>query len=268
QRALALGSQLEQNLSVETHCADSEEAIPSLLGKLGGGVPTFVNVDPYGHPLSLSVLNQILRRPQTELMINLMWYQINRDLNNPSERARIDRLFGDVAWQGQPFMSDRGQSREAAFLEFFKSRLQARFVLEFKIRFDPEDLTRGDRTKYYLIHACNHIKAVNLMKSVMWPLGDEEGTFDYSGSSQGILISETPTEIELREILLRTFCGQTKTFDQIVQQTWQLPFLEKHYRNVLKSMEGNEVTVTRISSKRTGITGNDQIHFPEAHAIA
>jgi len=37
------------------------------------------------------------------------------------------------------------------------------------------------------------------MKEVMWPLGDEEGTFDYSGESQGVLISETPTEQELKK---------------------------------------------------------------------
>src|SRR5258708_23799882 len=63
----------------------------------------------------------------------------------------------------------------------------------FKLRYDVEDTRGGDRTKYYLLHVSNHVKAVLLMKEVMWPLGDEEGTFDYSGESNGILISSTPT---------------------------------------------------------------------------
>jgi hypothetical protein len=46
------------------------------------------------------------------------------------------------------------------------------------------------------------------MKEVMWPLGDEEGTFDYSGESQGVLISSTPTIQELETILIAEFKGK------------------------------------------------------------
>jgi hypothetical protein len=99
------------------------------------------------------------------------------------------------------------------------------------------------------------------MKEVMWPLGDEEGTFDYSGESQGILISETPTEHELRDILLRKFMGQECGFDQLREQTWNLPFIERYYRAVLKPMEGREVTIRRITSKKTGLAGEDRIRF-------
>jgi hypothetical protein len=99
------------------------------------------------------------------------------------------------------------------------------------------------------------------MREVMWPLGDEEGTFDYSGESQGVLISETPTEQELKDILLRKFKHTEIGFDQLREQTWSLPFIPKQYRAVLKLMEGNEVTIRRITSKKAGISGSDQIRF-------
>lgn len=170
-------------------------------------MPTFFLVDPYGHPLAVPVIDDILRRKRTEVFINLMWSKINRDLGNPAMGTRLDELFGDDAWRDQPFMHMQGLLREEAFLEFFCSRLKANYVFRFKIRYDPEDKTGGDRTKYYLLHCSNNAKAVLLMKEVMWPLGDEEGTFDYSASSQGILISRTPAESELQQILLRDFKG-------------------------------------------------------------
>jgi len=190
-----------------------------------------------------------------------MWFQINRDLNNPKVEPRLNDLFGDNDWHNQPFMRMHGAEREKTFLAYFISRLAAKYVLQFRIRYDVEDTRGGDGTKYYLLHVSNHVKAALLMKEVMWPLGDEDGTFDYSGESQGVLISETPTDAELREILLREFKRKDLSFDEIRERTWNLPFIEKHYRAILKGMEGKEVTVHRVSSKKTGIRGADQIRF-------
>lgn len=183
------------------------------------------------------------------------------DLSNPSMQPHLDELFGDDDWRKQPFIGLHGVERERAFLDYFKSRLSCRFVRPFKVRYDIEDSRGGDRTKYYLLHASNHVKAVLLMKEVMWPLGDEEGTFDYSGESQGVLISSTPTIQELESILLREFKGKELGFDELRERTWMLPFIEKHYRQVLKQVEGKDVAVRRITSRRTGISGDDRIRF-------
>ena len=251
-----------QNLNVNVRCVDSRSYIPNLLASLGTIGPSFFFIDPYGHPLALPVINDILRRGRSEVLINLMWFQINRDLNNPKVESRLNELFGDNDWRSQSFVNMHGVEREKAFLGYFKSRLECRFVLPFKIRHDPEDSQGGGRTKYYLLHASNHAKAVLLMKEVMWPLGDEDGTFDYSGESQGVLISSTPGVEELESILLREFEGRELGFDELREETWILPFAEKHYRQVLKSLEGKSVIgVRRITSKQTGITGRDRILF-------
>jgi three-Cys-motif partner protein len=249
------------NLAVNVRCADSRSYISTLLESLRILAPSFFLIDPYGHPLPLPVINRILQRNRTEVLINLMWFRINMDLGNPAAETRLNELFGDGDWRSQPFMQLHGISREKAFLEYFRSRLVCSFLLPFKIRYDIEDSQGGSRTKYYLLHASNHVKAVLLMKQVMWPLGDEEGTFDYSGESQGVLISETPTQQELQEILLRDFRGQELSFDELREKTWSLPFVEKHYRAVCAALEGKELTITRIVSKRTGIQGRDRIRF-------
>jgi len=250
-----------QDLKVNVRCADSRSFIPNLLDSLEALAPSFFLIDPYGHPLPLPVINRILRRERTEALINLMWFRINMDLSNPVMQSHLDELFGDDDWRKQPFIDMHGIERENAFLKYFKSRLACKFVLPFKVRYDVEDKQGGDRTKYYLLHVSNHVKAALLMKEVMWPLGDEDGTFDYSGESQGMLISRTPTMRELEDILLHEFKGQELGFDELRERTWMLPFVEKHYRQVLKDLEGKRITVHRITSKRTGVSGQDRILF-------
>jgi three-Cys-motif partner protein len=253
-----------KNLSVSPLTEDSKTFIPDLLSKTSLIAPSFFMIDPYGHPLSLPVINDILSRQKTESLITLMWYRINMDLSNPAVQTNVDRLFGDQEWRRQPFMGQRSAARENSFLEYFVSKLKAKYVLPFRIGYDPEDKIRGERTKYYLLHASNHPSAVLLMKEVMWPLGDEDGTFDFSGESQGVLISRTPQADELRQILLQEFAGTDLSFDEIRNRTWKLPFVEKHYREVIQKLRAEGmVTVIPVTSKKTGLKGRDLVRFPK-----
>jgi three-Cys-motif partner protein len=255
------------NFEVRTRWADSNALIPKIIKqiRLRQTAPCFFLVDPYGHPLSIPVMNDMLALPRSELLINFMWYRINMDMTNDAVRHHVNELFGDDEWQKQAFMAHHGAAREKGALQYFSSRLAAQYVLPFRIRYDAhEDQVGGNRTKYYLIHASNNLKAVLLMKEVMWPLGDEEGTFDFSGRSQGILISESPQIEELRQILLRSFAGQQIAFDDVRARTWSLPFIEKHYRTVLQALrEQGRVQVTPVTSKAQGLKGRDLIRFPK-----
>jgi hypothetical protein len=160
-------------------------------------------------------------------------------------------------------MRQKSVARENGFLDYFVAKLKAKYVLPFRIGYHSEDKVRGERTKYYLLHASNHPSAVLLMKEVMWPLGDEDGTFDFSGESQGVLISRTPQTDELRQILLREFAGKEESFDDIREQTWKLPFVEKHYREVIQNMRAKGIVmVTPVSSKKSGLKEKDLIRFP------
>jgi three-Cys-motif partner protein len=256
------------NLSVNPLTEDSKTFIPDLLSRVSSLAPSFFMIDPYGHPLTLPDINNILSRQRTEALITLMWYRINMDLSNLSVQTNVDRLFGNREWREQPFMGQKGNVRENGFREYFVSKLKAKYVLPFRIGYDPEDKVKGERTKYYLLHASNHPSAVLLMKEVMWPLGNEDGTFDFSGESQGVLISRTPQAHELGQILMREFAGKDLAFDEIRERTWKLPFVEKQYREIIQKLRAEGiVTVTPVSSKRTGLRERDLVRFPASSGL-
>jgi len=257
-------------LRVTVYPEDSAHVVPRLLNEFPRTTPAFFLIDPFGNPLPLPVINAILQRPKTEVLINLMQYSINMHLNNPQERARLDELFGHSAWRTQPFMALSGTEREQGFLDYFCSQLAAKYVFPFKIMMDKvEDRVRGNRTKYYLLHASNNKRAVLLMKEVMYPLGDEEGTFDYSGTSQGILISRTPQIEQLQHVLLEQFNDRKATFDDIREETWRLPFIEKHYRTAIQNLRAENATrksayieiTPRDSKTSRGLSGRDIVEF-------
>jgi three-Cys-motif partner protein len=263
-----LGSEKgNKKISFEVFPEDSLDFTTKLLKTIPINSPVFFFIDPYGHPISIPVINQILQRPHTEILLNLMWFQINRDLNNPRAYKRLNRMLGSLDWLRQPFTQKKGRKREEEFLDYFCSLIQCNYHFRFRIRFDPDDRIRGreKRTKYYLIHFCNYPKAILLMKQVMWGLGDEEGTFDYSASSQGVLFSRTPTVEQLIKYLRKNYVGTGNKieFTQLQIKDYHLPFVEKHYRKAIQQMEleGQGVSVNRIKSKRSGITKGDIIHF-------
>jgi len=252
-----------QGLQVHVMAEDVKEFVPNLLGQVPRLAPSFFMVDPYGHPLTVPILNDILNRPQTEALINFMYYRINMDAGNAKVRHHLDEMFGDNEWRTQTFLKERGGKREQGFLEYFKSKIKAQYKLDFRIRFDVEDGVSTTRTKYYLIHASNHTKAVLLMKEVMWPLGDEEGLFDFSGERHGVLFSSSPREEDLRALLLREYSGKEVEFDQLREETWDLPFIEKHYRAVVKRLkEEGLVATTPVTSKTDrGLRERDRVRF-------
>lgn len=258
---------LRSTVSYEVIAGDAKDFVKYFLrNRSFASIPAFFFVDPYGHPLPIPLINEILERPRREVFLVLMWYLLNMHLNNPKMRSNINEMFGRSDWVHQPFMREHRYQRERAFLNYFAAQIQAPHVLSFRILFDPRDRIPGKehRTKYYLMHFSNHVKAALLMRNVMWHLGDEEGTFAYSATGRQRLFSLRPGEEELKEALQDTFAGQSISFASIIEQTWYWPYLEKHYRKVLKEMESQGIIkIQRRESKRSGLKGKDLVIFPE-----
>ncbi len=250
-----------ERLDVRLLPYDAKQAVPSELSKMAF-VPTFFMIDPYAHPLTIPIINSMLRREKTEALINFMFYRINMDAENPKVQHHLDEMFGNTNWRSQAFLSQSGVEREQGFLEYFCSCIDAKYHFPFRIKFDREDRLSSNRTKYYLIHVSNHPKAVLLMKEVMWPLGDEAGTFEF-GQSQRNLISSTPSIAELQRVLLDKYKGRTLSFDAVREETWDLPFIEKHYREAIKAMFKNQqVEIIPVTSKTTrGLREADRVRF-------
>lgn len=86
-------------LQVHVVRGDSKALIKEILAQADSLAPSFFMIDPYGHPLSIPLVNRILERPRTEALINLMWYRINMDLSNSLVQHHVDELFGDRSWR-------------------------------------------------------------------------------------------------------------------------------------------------------------------------
>lgn len=240
----------------------AENFLPTLLAQSKSKNPSFFMIDPYAHPLTVPIMNQILDRPFTEALINFMWWRINLDASHPTEHVRVDELFGTDAWRLQPFMALSGNDREQGFLDYFLNALNAKFKLKFRIKMDPTDKVAASRTKYWLIHATNNVKGALLMKDVMFKLGDLDGTFEYGGRDEQQLSLFTPEHL-LKERLTQKYIGQSLSFEAIIEETWDWPFSEKTYRVALKEMRtSGEVKVTSVTSKTgAGLSGQDLVEF-------
>jgi three-Cys-motif partner protein len=61
--------------------------------------PAFFFIDPYGHPISFPIIKSILKLGKREVLLNLMWSGIIRNLENPKTINSITRMFGHSNWE-------------------------------------------------------------------------------------------------------------------------------------------------------------------------
>lgn len=241
---------------------EAKDFVGTLLREVPHLVPSFFMVDPYGHPLTIPIINDILKRQRTEALVTFMYFRINMDASNPKAIPRVDQMFGHQDWRRQPFLKARGIKRELGFLQYFLDEIQAQYKLVFRLRFDREDKVSPERTKYYLIHASNHPKAVLLMKEIMHPLGDEAGVFDYSGREQAALFERRPRDEDLEEFLVANHACKEIAYDTLREETWNQPFVDKQYRKVIKGLEKRGLAeIVRVSSKKSGLRRHDLVHI-------
>lgn len=253
---------LPKRLHLYVQEEDAKDFVETLMEKASSIIPSFFMIDPYGHPLTIPIINEILSKPRTEALITFMYFRINMDASNPLAMDRVDQMFGHQHWRTQHFLRMSGLKRELGFLEYFSDQIKADYKLPFRLRFDPEDKVSAKRTKYYLIHASNHPKAVLLMKEIMHPLGDEAGVFDYSGRAQALLFGKKPKDSDLEQFLVENYACREIGYDTLREQTWRQPFVDKDYRRVIHSLEDRGLAdIDRISSKRSGIAGRDLVHI-------
>jgi len=88
------------------------------------------------------------------------------------------------------------------------------------------------------------------------------GEHALEGSAPPAGFDDTSDE-ELRASLLREYSGKEIGFDILREETWQWPFIEKHYRAVIKQLKAEGlVTITPITSKTDrGLKQKDRICF-------
>lgn len=114
-----------ERLQVHVMAEDVKEFVLKLLGQVPNLAPSFFMVDLYSHPLTVPILNDILKRPQSEALINFMDYRSNMNAGNAKVQHHIDEMFGNAEWRTQPFLRESGWKREHGFLEYFMPKITA-----------------------------------------------------------------------------------------------------------------------------------------------
>jgi len=227
-----------RNITVTIHQSTfvaAYEAIRSDLTR-SAAIPTLAFIDPFGWTgMPLSVVEDLIRRPSNEVLINFMFEEINRFLGHPDQGENFDALFGSAAWKGCITLS--GLERNRCLRDAYGTQLSAagaKYVRYFEMR------NSRDTTDYYLFFATRNYQGLKKMKEAMWKV-DESGEFRFSDATdpfQTVLFNE-PNYNFLKAQIVKNFSGKDVSVEQIerfvVEHT---AFRETHYKlQVLKPME-------------------------------
>ena len=180
---------------------------------------------------------------------------------NPDWEDFYSDIFGDTKWKafGELPINELEIAMRTKYLKSLEEI--AEFAIPFTVIF-------GDRNKtaYDLIHMSRHSKAMIVMKEIMYRSGTA-GTYKFWGKSEANrpLFSSEPDLRELENSLSIYYRDKGPiNFGQLQIDFYKLPYIEKHYRKVIKEMEKSEqpkVGVIREKSKRNGLVDGDYVIF-------
>ena len=241
--------------------------ISRVVNKVGSKlVPSFFFVDPFGFAgVPFALIKDILAIPRTEVFITFMYDSINRFLSSAKVETLFDSLFGTEEWR-TIVSTLSGRHREHALRDLYIEQLRhqagAHCTRAFRVSTDEKF-----RTLYYLIHATNHKKGAVLMKEVMHRKS-APGMFAYLGPQDYVyryhprLFDENDIP-GLENYLLGHFAGRQLTYDEIQEESWETPFIDKHFREALKELrKKDKINATPVTSKtERGLRGQDKITF-------
>jgi len=198
--------------------------------------PTFAFVDPFGWTgIPFDLIREILSHPSCEVLVNIMYEEINRFLGHPDQEQNLDRLFGTPDWRAVVQVKG-SRERRLAIHALYQKQLSsaARFVRSFEMR------NKNDATDYFLFFATKNTTGLRKMKEAMWSV-DQAGEFTFSDATnpdQMHLFGNKPNLAVLRSQIVKQFSGTQTTVGAVetfvVEET---AFRETHYKSVLKELE-------------------------------
>ncbi len=183
----------------------------------GNAVPAFVFIDPFGYSHTpLNIIARIMRLPMCEVLITLMYEEINRflDVDNRAKERYYDELFDTPFWRQLTQDEPDSQERMRRLHDLYRHQLLtaggAKYVRSFRMR------NRHNATDYFLFFATRHRRGLEEMKRAMWGV-DPTGTFEFSDFSnpyQPLLLTE-PNYGDLQRLLSNQFKGKIISLEEV-----------------------------------------------------
>lgn len=222
--------------------------------------PTFAFIDPFGFSgIPFDIVAKFLSNPKTEIFINVMVDSINRFLGhpNPGITNHIIRMFGTP--KVKDILSAPGD-RFQALRRLYQEQLltHAKFVRYFEMR------DQYNQPIYYLFFASSHRLGHLKMKEAFWKVDPQTG-YSFSDATipnQLVLFRDAPI-VELANTLVKKFCGQTVTTDEIIHNFVEdeTPYTASHAKKALSILECRQKI--RVHPRKTDGSPRKQNSFPD-----
>lgn len=258
-----------KKIKICNYNAEFAAVVSGVLQETGARLaPSFFLIDPFGFSgVPFSIVKDILQIPRTEIFFTFMTQEINRFLSLPELHELLTSLYGGDEWRTALNPSVAQQDRSAflrdLYVRVLREKADVQYVWDFRVCMDEKY-----QTLYYLIHATNNFKGMEIMKGIMYNQGPK-GTFAFLGPRDAPLRNQAMLFDDdigsLKAFLLKTFHNQRITYEEIKQQSYlNTRLIDKHYREALKGLEKEDViAIERVSSKTLrGLKGHDIVEFP------
>lgn len=263
----------KNNIEIQLINDEFANVVDNVVKEVGEKItPSFFFIDPFGFSgVPFEAVKKILFLQRTEIFFTFMTRDINRFLGLPKVEKHLDALYPTSEWR-EIYKEKNWQRRDQQLVDLYLKSLhevaKVKYTLAFKVCMDARY-----QSLYHLIYATNHFDGLKIMKDIMhkqgasgefaW-LGPKESQYRYQ---QKLFDEDIPS---LKKYLLERFAGDTKTFEEILEETYQdTRFVESQYRQALKELEmERKIKVERVTSKTLrGLGGKDKIIFSKSNPI-
>lgn len=240
--------------------------LTSFIDNLSRPVPIFAFIDPFGWTgIPFSSIRKILTLPNCEVLVNLMYENVNRFISTPGQADNFDALFGAEIWREFINLSDP-EERKQKFHNLYKRQLQSSAGVKYVRSFEMKNA--GNRTEYYLFYATNSLLGLKKMKEAMWKV-DPSGDYTFSDATnfnQLMLFSDEPRLEILKAQIINNFQGKEATIQEIEEFViTETAFRETHYKDVLKEIEQSNpaglAVISPLPTRRRGTYSNPQMRI-------
>ncbi len=228
--------------------------------------PMFFFVDPFGYSgFSMQTLKRILSYPRSEIFINYMVYDVVRFWEQDHAEQPMLELFGTEEYKDVD-ETQNAEQRQLFFMNLYCKNLReiakSRYVMPFRIN------TPGQRVRprYYLIHASQHFKALEVMKDNMARVSDVEYRFEAIGvKTAQMSLFEDPEKVDLRN-RIKDYCKEQGTifYDDIEKWAYvDTNGIKKTIKEALMQLEREDlIEIQREPKKRNNtVTEGAQIKY-------
>lgn len=256
----ALG-QLPDNIKVHPYQSDYEAEIRQILHDLKQRrqkkTPAFAFLDPYGFTLSMDLLNELLRFPMCELLVNFMYRYVDMAMQNQPQASNLDLLFGCSEWRQLAGIRSYEERTEKT-INLFSKQLEAKHVTHMYMR------ARNGVLKYALFHATNAERGRELIKEAIWSVTPDGSftAFEHHHPDQPVLVTPEPNLAPLKEQLRDRFAGRQVRMKEIYEWLLDRLYRKKHLHKVLREWRNNDEIECIGYEGRFAFDKNPLVQFP------